>query len=207
MPKIKIACKGAMTASIDQLNPFQGNLKILTDESYRKLKKVIETYGFSEPISIWKHGKQLNILNGHQRLETLKRMRAEGWEVPDVPINIVEADSVKEAKKKILSLTSQYGEMTGDSLESFMRENEIDFNEIEDSFRFLEIELGQFDSANLDINFDEPPKEEKKKKEPEKELEIKTMQEFVIAVICEDEDQQKSVYEDLIGKGINCKII
>ena len=132
---VRIECQGATTASLDQLLPFQGKLKTLTDESYSKFKRIIEDLGFSEPISIWKQDKDHNILNGHQRLETLKRMQAEGWIVPPIPINLVQAKSIQEAKRKVLALTSQYGDITKDGLHEFMMEADLNFDDLSD-FKF-----------------------------------------------------------------------
>ena len=50
---IRIACKGSHTLSIVYLQPFQGDLKVLTEENYQRLRKEIIERGFSEPIAIW----------------------------------------------------------------------------------------------------------------------------------------------------------
>jgi DNA modification methylase len=138
---VKIACRGTDTISIDSLEPFQGNLKDLSEVNYEKLKKEIIELGFSEPISVWKFEGKNYVLGGHQRLRTLKAMRDEGYEVPPVPVSYIEAEDVKEAKKKILALTSQYGEITRDGLYQFAIEAEITAKQIEESFRFPEINL------------------------------------------------------------------
>lgn len=141
---IQIKCKGADALYIDQLEPFQGNLKELSKENYEKLKKEILELGFSEPMSVWSHNGKFLLLNGHQRHRVLMQMKTEGFDVPKVPVNFVEAADVKEAKKKILALTSQYGEITKDGLYEFMNEADLAFPEIENSFRFPEIDFESF---------------------------------------------------------------
>lgn len=145
--KIEIKCTGADLVYIESLSPFQGNLKDLSKTNYEKLKKEILDLGFSEPVSVWKNNNNFFLLNGHQRVRTLAEMKKEGFEIPKIPVNWVEAKDIKEAKKKVLALTSQYGEMTGQGLYEFMNEASINFKEIENSFRFPEINFEQFEAG------------------------------------------------------------
>lgn len=138
---IKIACKGADTKDIDELEEYQGNLKSLSTANYKKLRKEILELGFSEPISVWQNNGSSFILNGHQRLRVLKKMREDGYDVSAVPVNYVDAENEVEAKRKILSLTSQYGNMTEDGLYEFMHDAAIDIEEVAESFNFPEIDL------------------------------------------------------------------
>lgn len=143
--QIRIACKGHSTLALNKFEPFQGKLKKLSNENYEKLKKSILDLGFSEPCSVWldPEGKY-KILNSHQRVLTLKRMRdKEEYEVPALPISLIEAKTIKEAKKKILALTAQFGEMTKDGLKEFMVEADLKFDDVKD-FRFPEVDLESF---------------------------------------------------------------
>lgn len=123
--KIKIECKGAGELSLDEIEPFQGELKNLTDANYKKLKNEIIELGFSSPIHIWKKGKKNFILDGHQRYTTLRRMRDSGYQLTKVPVVFVEAKTYKEASDKVLAFTSSYGEMTEDSLKNFIMESNL----------------------------------------------------------------------------------
>ena len=143
--KIEVKCRGAELADIDQLQPLQGNLKDLTTENYNKLKKEILELGFSEPFSVWRHEGKLNVLNGHQRLRVLKQLREkEGYDVPKVPINTVEAKDLAEAQRKILALTSNYGSITRDGLYEFATQAHITLEEMTNSFTFPEIDFLTF---------------------------------------------------------------
>jgi ParB-like chromosome segregation protein Spo0J len=117
---IEIKCEGADQVSIDKLKPLQGRLKKLSDVNYNKLKTEILETGFSEPISAWKDKGTYRILNGHQRLATLRKLKDEGHTIPQIPISLVEAKDMDEAKRKVLALTSQYGEMTNEGLKEFI---------------------------------------------------------------------------------------
>lgn len=141
LPRIvEIKCKGSINLKIEDLNDFQGNLKDLSTESYEKLKKQMLELGFSEPISVWRNKDKWWILNGHQRLRTLKKMKADGIIIPEIPASEIQAKDIKEAKKKVLALTSQYGQMTNEGLYEFLNEANIQFEEL-DVFRFPEIDM------------------------------------------------------------------
>jgi hypothetical protein len=150
---IKIACRGADAVPIDKLISFQGKLKTLTEANYQRFKNEILKLGFSEPISIWFHKGEHKILNGHQRLTTLKRMRdAEGYTIPPLPISYVDAESEQEAGLKVLGLTSQYGDMTKESLGTFLIEKKIDLSGMRDNFRFIDVNMERFEIPKISSN-------------------------------------------------------
>lgn len=150
LPKIvEIKCKGSINLKIEDLNDFQGNLKDLSTENYEKLKNQMLDLGFSEPISVWRNKDKWWILNGHQRLRTLKKMKADGIVIPEIPASEIQAKDIKEAKKKVLALTSQYGQMTNEGLYEFLSEANIQFEELDD-FRFPEIDLKDWAKEFLD---------------------------------------------------------
>jgi hypothetical protein len=120
---IKIKCQGADVASIDDLYELQGNLKTNTDEGYEWQKGKILTYGYSFPMDVWKDetGKLWEI-DGHRRLRTLRRMRGEGYIIPQIPINYVFCKDRKEAKDKVLLAIAQPEEITNEGFEEFISE-------------------------------------------------------------------------------------
>ena len=137
---IKIKCTGAGTFPLDRFLDFQGNLKVLSEVNYEKLKTAILTLGFSEPVSLWdNYGERCFLLNGHQRIATLKRMREEGYIIPEIPYSLIEADNDREAKKKLLSLTSQFGQMTQEGLIQFCEINEFNIEDVMKEFNFPDV--------------------------------------------------------------------
>lgn len=145
---IRIACKGAALIDIETLTNFQGNLKVLPEDAYQKLRSSIIELGFSFPIHAWKHRNKTFILDAHQRVLALKRMRdEEGFTIPKLPVVWVEASNTKEAAKKLLAATSNYGQMTADGLFSFVNEFKIDIDSMALQFSFPEIDLGHFQEA------------------------------------------------------------
>src|SRR3990172_5699519 len=116
--KIKIAqaLKNLPTVDYRALKELQGNLKDLTEANYAKLKKSMEEFGFIAPLFIWKNGKERMIVDAHQRVRVLRTEKATPYELPYVEI---EAENKKEAKKKLLVISSQYGRITVEGFEEF----------------------------------------------------------------------------------------
>lgn len=142
---IPIRCKGASTLKLSELHDFQGNLKVLTFENQGKLEREILELGFSEPVSVWvDKKKKAHILNGHQRVRTVKALVERGSHAcPGLPVSFVEADNMKQAKQKVLALTSQYGSMTDDGLREFLDDSGLGLEDLE-RFEFPEINLDNF---------------------------------------------------------------
>ena len=140
MKTIRIACRGAEAVQWDKLVPFQGALKTLSEENYQKFKAEILRDGFAEPISVWKREKPFHdltyvVLNGHQRLATIRRMvTEEGYSVPALPVSIVYVQDEKQANELVLALTAQYGEMTNESLAAFLIERNLPVRETLERF-------------------------------------------------------------------------
>lgn len=134
---VKITSKGADLAPIDEFVWFQGDLKTLSEENYTKLKRLIVKLGFSEPIAVWFNEREEKcILNGHQRILTLKKMRDEGYQIPFIPYSVVEAKNEAEAKQKVLSLASDFGQMSEQGLVNFAAANKIELPSIREQFSF-----------------------------------------------------------------------
>lgn len=144
-PRIEITCVGAGALPWKELTSFQGELKDLSEDSYNRLKNEILETGFSEPVSVWKSpDKKVYILNGHQRVRAVGAMEEEGYEIPPLPVSFIQAKDKRQAKRKVLALTSQYGEMTKQGLYEFMNEAGLQIGEVESWFRFPEINLEEF---------------------------------------------------------------
>jgi hypothetical protein len=139
---ITIQCKGADTLPFNNLTSFQGNLKSLSDTNLKKLKKSILKHGFTVPIFVWPHQGTNYILDGHQRLATLKSLQDEGFDIPDLPVDYIYADDEIQAKEKLLQITSQYGDFTTEGFQEFAAGLDFDTND----FRLTG---GDFDPSNF----------------------------------------------------------
>lgn len=126
--KLRVTCRGAGEIALHLLEPLQGELKTLSVENYEKMVKSFHEHGFSDPIRMWEcpdDGK-LYILDGHQRVRVLLQLKEQGWEIPQIPVDYVEASSLDEAKKKLLQIfVSQYGRVDIQGLYEFVSQTAI----------------------------------------------------------------------------------
>ena len=124
MEQIRITCQAADTLELDELLIFQGKIKILSDKKRNDLKESILIKGFCVPIFIWKlitEDEEKNfLLDGIQRTKTLLWMHDIGYIIPPLPVVYIEADNEKDAREKLLVITSQYGEFDFKELDKFM---------------------------------------------------------------------------------------
>lgn len=83
---------------------------------------------------------ELSSLGGTQRLRLLSALENEGFEIPKVPVNRIEAKSLKEAKRILLSLASQYGKFNQDGLLEFVVEDFDDLKEVQDEYSLMGVD-------------------------------------------------------------------
>jgi len=152
--EIKIHCQGADLLPIDSIIEFQGNLKKITRNNLNKLKSRILQEGFIAPIFIWQHEGDNFILDGHQRLTALISLRVEGYDIPLLPVAYIHAENVDDAKRKLLSITGQYGEFDMEVLNEWL---EMCDDEMKQSLRLVneELEIALNQEAEETIGDDE----------------------------------------------------
>lgn len=151
------------TAPISEFVETQGDLKFLSEENYKKLKKAIEKHGFDVPVYVWVDEKGTkHLLDGHQRKHVLE---TEGWFNP-IPYLVIKAKSIEQAAERLLEITSQYGTITQEGIDEYFATFELD--EIEMA------ELTNFDGIfTFDVEGDSPPEtNDTLEVEPEVDLEV-----------------------------------
>lgn len=150
MEEIKLAINTKDVLGVSLLEALQGNLKVLPDENYQKLKKEMLKDGFSFAVHVWedKSAGKIFILDGHQRVAALKRASSEGIKIPQVPVVFVEADDVNHAKRKVLAAASQYGKFDQSGAEQFIQTIEgIDISYLNEMFVMPDL---RFDTMSLE---------------------------------------------------------
>lgn len=98
---------------LSQMTDIQGELKELPDAKYEKLYRLLLKRGIIVPFVIW--SKDNAILDGNQR----KKVIMDNWGDIEIPVIFVEAATLEEAKKVLLAISSQFGEITEAGLEQF----------------------------------------------------------------------------------------
>ena len=138
---IKVACRGSATLKLSEITEFQGNLKELSAESSRKLRKSLLRHGVSFPFFIWKSGDKHFCLDGHQRLRVLHKLANTGYHIPPLPIDLIDAKDEKEAKEKILLIASQYGQMTDDTLMEFLKDSDLNLDDLQETIALPDVDI------------------------------------------------------------------
>lgn len=153
---IRITCSGAGLIGLEQLTGLQGNLKTISRKNLEKLKNLILENGFNSPFLIWRHGKKNFIEDGHQRARALLELQAIGYHVPPLPFCAVEANSFEDAKRKLLAISSSYGDISEDGLLEFVGDMELDTSNLRllsgefnlDALRLADEEVGDDDAPD-----------------------------------------------------------
>lgn len=126
----------------ENLKPLQGELKSLSPESEAKLWNSILNRGFFAPMFVWVKGKSTVILDGHQRQIVLTKMKENGYTIPKIPCVMIHAKSEKEAKEKLLLISSNFGKVQKDGLYTFLQG--IDETLLVTSFELPELDTLKF---------------------------------------------------------------
>jgi DNA modification methylase len=135
---IQIKCKGADLIPFESIEIFQGDLKKLSKPNLEKLKALILKLGFCAPFFIWQNEGHNWCLDGTQRDRALKALQADGYEIPLLPVAYIDAENEQDAREKLLSISSQFGQWDLSELDEWIQN--ID-EEIKESFRFLDKEI------------------------------------------------------------------
>lgn len=136
--EIRVTCEAADSLPLDSLENFQGSLKKITKENLEKLKKQIVRNGFNVPFFVWRTNETSKILDGHQRLKALSSLRDDGHSVPNLPVAYIYAENERDAKQKLLAITSQYGEFEIEELRYWIEDLD---EELTETLRFVDSEL------------------------------------------------------------------
>lgn len=152
--QIKISCTGTSSLELDELIQFQGDLKRLSSENLNKLKNSIIKRSFCSPIFIWENDGIYNIVDGTQRRTALMSLRNDGYHIPPLPVVFIQAENEKEARDKLLAVSSQYGNFDQEELESWLAELDDDVSE---TLRLVdtEIEIDEYEENNIPNDFNE----------------------------------------------------
>jgi DNA modification methylase len=156
---INITCQGASVMPLDDILDLQGDLKKLTKKNAQKLRESVLKYGFTAPVFIWRdQAGRAFCVDGHQRCKVLRGLRdIDGYSIPDIPVDFIDAKDLPEAKAKLLHISSQYGEFSMDILEGWV--NEID-KELSATVRLVDKELDLRTAAGSDTVGDDELKDD-----------------------------------------------
>jgi len=137
MEKIVVFNLGNLpTAPVEQFNELQRDFKLRNTDSLIKLKDRILEAGFKYSFKAWRDEQgTLHIIDAHQRRAALLELQEDGYEVPPIPYELIQAANKKEAIKEIAYINSTYG----------------DLNPHTDLFEVNDIDLSELGNINLDF--------------------------------------------------------
>jgi len=143
VPTIEIRCKAAKTINYRDLTPLQGDLKKITRDNLDRLKLEIRSRGFLAPMFVWESQRGIHYtLDGHQRCKALEELEKEGYTIPPVPVAMILCKDLKTARRALLGIVSQFGEVTDTVLIGYIHEAEISLDDLV-SLRMPEVDIAK----------------------------------------------------------------
>jgi len=128
------------TVSYKKIKDFQEDLKLdLLPYELDKLKRSILKHGIFNPKFVWKNGDDYFMLDGHQTKKALASLEDDGYEVPEIPIVLINAKDRRDALEKLLILNSSYGKINKKS--GLLDKYDLQF----DLFEIREFELSKIE--------------------------------------------------------------
>lgn len=139
---IRIDCEAKTTLPLDKLIPFQDKIKTLPREQFEKFRNVLIEQGVKFSKHVWKNKGKYFIIDGHQTVYTLSKMRdEEGYTIPNLPVTFVKAKNLKEAKLAVLAGATVFGTFDEVALDKYLKFNKIDIDYALASFDFPDIDM------------------------------------------------------------------
>lgn len=170
------------TVGIDEINPFDKNPRIITDDKLNQLVESIKQFGHAGRIIV---DSNKVIIGGHANHLAMKKLGFKKVDIlyPDRDLSEDEFKKLNISLNKII-----VGDWDFDKLNDLM-----DYDQLID----LGFEETDFDIEVEDYEFD-------RDKELANEITIKSQ--YGVIVICDDEAQQKEVFDNLTEQGYNIKL-
>lgn len=167
---------------IEKLKPYKLNAKKHPQSQIEGIAESIKRFGFTQPIVIDGNDE---IIIGHGRLEAAKILKMD--DVPCVKRNDLTPQQIK-ALRLIDNRIAETG-WDNEILALDLHDVTYDFKELNIDFNFLADEILSKDNKNED-----------------KENAHDSMQ-FIVAIHCENENQQQEIFEEMQTRGLECKLI
>lgn len=179
------------------LTPYANNAKIHTTEQIDKIAGQISAFGFDQPIVV---DKEFVIIKGHGRREAALRLG-----LKQVPVVVAEhLDEYQTKAARIADNKVAEADYDEDKLKFDLGTlQHHDFN-----LKLTGFDLGEIDKLLEDSDVtstDEDEDEEAEKKEDE--LEAEAVTQYIVSVHCANEEEMSKLYEELNGRGMDCKLL
>lgn len=161
--------------NIEDLQGYDKNPRKFTDKGLKDLKKSLQNCGDANIITI---NADNTVLGGHARLTVMKQL---GYTEVDVKVPEKQL-SEKQVQEVVVRLNANTA-------------GEWDLDKLQADF-----ELDELQEWGLDIEFEDPFKEEKVK-------DVQLAETFEVVCECADEMEQEALFLRLNEEGIKCRIL
>lgn len=106
---------------LENLVPFQGDLKHRSKKQVSELAASILSEGLLMPFAVWSNTGSDYLLDGHGRLQALQLLAEDDASIleQEFPVVFIEADTEEQARKALLQITSSYGNITRQGVAKF----------------------------------------------------------------------------------------
>lgn len=173
--------KNIIQKIVDDLIPYARNARVHSKEQINRIASSIKEFGFINPVIIDKDG---GIIAGHGRVEAAKKLN-----LKNVPCVLIE--HLTETQKKAYILADNKLALDAEWDEEILK---------------IELEELSIENFNVDLsgaNF----QEDTQMNEFIDEKEISYKEQYGVIVMCKDEEEQKKIYEELLKRGYECKVV
>lgn len=162
---------------IDKLKPATYNPRTISLDAFKGLIKSLQTFGMVDPVIV---NKDLTIIGGH--------MRVKGWKQlgnTSVACIVLDLDKSREKQLNIVLNSQEISGKYADNLQELLEELKGDM----DITDYNELRLDKLETLDLSDADDGEELEEK----------------FQLVIDCQNETEQKDLYEEMTAKGYSCK--
>lgn len=183
-PNIEVRCAFTRMAPIAELKPNPRNPNHHSEHQIKLLAKVIQFQGWRSPVVVSKRSGF--VVAGHGRLQAAKLLQ-----LAEVPIDLQEFASEADEMAHLVAdnRLSELAEIDDEELAAILKDVE-----------------GKVDSELMGFTAEELSKLTSYS-EPDAPEDFNYAEQFGVVVICQDESNQKTVYDKLQAQGFNCRVV
>ena len=109
---IKVMCQTPEVIRLQELTPFQGDLKRRTSKDIKSLASSILSEGLLMPFAVWKHDGVNSLLDGHGRYSALIELALEDNSISEqaFPVVYIEAETEESIHNHNAYACTEFGE-------------------------------------------------------------------------------------------------
>ncbi|MDR3341818.1 MAG: hypothetical protein LBT14_03340 [Treponema sp.] len=122
---IKISCQGAGLIDWRSIKSLQEQYKDRTDEDIQKIMLSIIKYGWAFPAYVSKIDDDIWAIDAHGRLLAAEHLEKDGWIIPPIPVDWIQAKTKEEAKQLLLRCDSRYGTINREGFVEFIKDIDV----------------------------------------------------------------------------------